>query len=282
MARIAREHRLAGKGGQNQPQAPPLPLSRRTHPGVPVTDWPIPLATSATFLLAGMVKGVIGLGLPTVSLALLTVTVGLPQAMALLLVPSFVTNVWQAAVGGNGLAILRRIWPFLLTATVAVWLGAAALSRVDLHWLSALLGLLLVAYGASGLAGVRLAVAARHETWVGPLVGTVNGVLTGMTGSFVVPGVMFLQAIGLPRDMLVQAMGMLFTASTLALAVALQANALLGAELGLLSLAALAPALIGMAVGRQLRRRLDEAAFRRLFFVALLALGGYIVVSAII
>jgi uncharacterized membrane protein YfcA len=283
MARFADEHRLAGKGGQNQPQPPPpLPLSRRGRQSAPMTDWPIVLAIAATFLLAGIVKGVIGLGLPTVSLALLTVALGLPQAMALLLVPSFVTYVWQAAVGGNGRAILRRTWPFLMMATVAVWLGAAVFSRVDLHWLSALLGLLLVAYGASGLAGIRLVVAVRHESWVGPLVGTVNGVLTGMTGSFVVPGVMFLQAIGLPRDMLVQAMGMLFTASTLALAVALQANALVGAELGLLSLVALAPALVGMAASRWLRTRLDETAFRRLFFGALLVLGGYIVVTAII
>jgi len=63
----------------------------------------------------------------------------------------------------------------------------------------------------------------------------VNGILTGMTGSFVIPGVMFLQAIGLPRDTLIQAMGMLFTASTLALAIALQGNRLLTVELGSLS-----------------------------------------------
>jgi hypothetical protein len=63
----------------------------------------------STFLLAGMIKGVIGLGLPTVSLAVLTVVLGLPQAMALLLVPSLLTNVWQAVVGGNATTILKRI-----------------------------------------------------------------------------------------------------------------------------------------------------------------------------
>jgi len=59
-----------------------------------------------TFLIAGAVKGVIGLGLPTVSLAALTVALDLPSAMALLLVPSFVTNLWQAMVGGNAKVIL--------------------------------------------------------------------------------------------------------------------------------------------------------------------------------
>ena len=235
-----------------------------------------------TFLVAGTVKGVIGLGLPTVSLGLLTVATDLPTAMALLLVPSFVTNLWQATVGGNGREVLLRIWPFLVMATVSVWLGAIALTRADLRLLSALLGGLLVTYAAVNLAGFRLAITARQEVWAGPLVGTANGILTGMTGSFVVPGVMFLQAIGLSRDMLIQAMGMLFTASTLALAVALQGNQLLTAQLGTLSAAALLPAAAGMVFGQRFRQRLSEHLFRRVLFVALLILGAYIIGNAAI
>ena len=111
-----------------------------------------------TFLLAGAVKGVIGLGLPTVSLGLLTAAIDLPTAMALLLVPSFVTNFWQALVGGNGIETLRRIWPFLLMASATVWIGASALTSVDLALLSALLGFLLVAYALISLVGIRLAI----------------------------------------------------------------------------------------------------------------------------
>jgi hypothetical protein len=239
------------------------------------------LVVVGTFLIAGVVKGVIGLGLPTVSLALLTVAVGLPQAMALLLVPSFATNLWQALVGGNGVAILQRLWPFLLTATITVWVGTMALTRVDLSWLSALLGGLLITYSTVNLAGYRFAIATRREAWIGPLVGSVNGILTGMTGSFVIPGVMFLQAIGLPRDKLIQAMGILFTASTLALAIALQGNRLLTVELGSLSTAALLPAIIGMAIGQRIREQLPEQLFRRVFFVSLLLLGAYIIANAL-
>jgi uncharacterized membrane protein YfcA len=234
-----------------------------------------------TFLVAGMVKGVIGLGLPTVSLALLAVMIDLPSAMALLLVPSFVTNLWQAKVGGNGTAVLRRIWLFLLMATVTVWIGATALTRVDPSLLSTLLGMLLISYATVNLAGYRPTISAQHEAWVGPLVGSANGVLTGMTGSFVVPGVMFLQAIGLPRDLLIQAMGMLFSLSTLALALALGGNGLLTAELGALSSAAVLPALAGMIVGQRIRQILSEQMFRRVFFISLLMLGTYIVTRAI-
>ncbi len=233
-----------------------------------------------TFLLAGCVKGVIGLGIPTVSLAVLTATIGLAPAMALLLVPSFLTNLWQATVGGHTREIALRLWPFLLAAGASVWVGALALRRVDMSSLTALLGLLLVLYCVLSLSRLRLSIPPAWEKWLGPIVGAANGVLTGMTGSFVVPGVLYLQAIGLPRDRLIQAMGMLFSVSTVALGVSLGGHRLLSLELALVSLAATLPALLGMALGRRLRVRLSEEKFRRVFFLSLLVVGVYIVVRA--
>lgn len=244
-------------------------------------DATIFIILSLTFLLAGSVKGVIGLGLPTVSLALLAIAFDLTTAMALLLVPSLLTNLWQACVGGNFAVLLRRLWPLLLCATITVWIGALALTRLDLSWLTALLGVLLMTYAGISLSGLRLQISNTQETWVGPMIGIVNGVLTGMTGSFVVPGVMYLQTLGLSRDQLVQAMGMLFSLSTLALAVALQTNRFISLELAALSTAALVPALIGMLLGQKIRRSLSEQRFRKLFFVTLLLLGIYILLSIV-
>ena len=237
---------------------------------------------ATTFLIAGGVKGVIGLGLPTVSLALLTATLGLHEAMALLLVPSFVTNLWQALAGAHLRAVLARTWPFLLAATVTVWIGAIALRRVDVSLLSALLGLLLVAYAAVSLARPPLALPRAWEAWAGPALGTVNGVLTGMTGSFVVPGVMYLQALGLSRDAMVQAMGVLFTLSTVALAASLGEKRLLNAEIAAVSAAAVVPAVAGMLIGQRLRRRMSETLFRRVFFVAVGAAGAGIVARSLL
>ena len=245
-----------------------------------MTDPFIIAAIALVFFLAGSVKGLIGLGLPTVSLGLLTVLLDLTTAMALLTIPAAATNVWQAAVGGNARMIVRRLWPFMLAATVTVWLGALALTRVDLALLSALLGLLLFVYAGLSLGGWRFSIPERAEIWAGPLFGSVNGILTGMTGSFVVPGIMYLQAIGLGRDALVQAMGFLFGASALALGVALGGSGLFPRDTGIVSAAALVPALIGMAIGQRVRRRLSEERFRRVFFVGILALGAYIFAAA--
>lgn len=233
------------------------------------------------FLLGGAVKGVIGLGLPTVSLAALTAALGLQPAMALLVVPSFATNVWQAAAGGHARAVAARLWPLMAAAAVTAWIGAGALTRVDLSRLSALLGVLVAAYAAAGLAGIRFSVPGRSERWAGPLTGAVNGLFTGMTGSFVFPATLYLQAIGLDRDALIQAMGMVFTASTVALAVAIGGRGLISGELGLLSAASVLPALFGMALGRLVRRGIPQALFRKLFFSALLALGLHIVFGSL-
>jgi uncharacterized membrane protein YfcA len=222
---------------------------------------------AGTFLIAGTVKGVLGLGLPLVSIALLTVAIRLPEAMGLLLVPAFVTNFWQAIIGGNGKIILRRIWAFLVSATVTVWIGATALTYVDLEFMSALLGTILVVYSIINLCGYHLTLTQHQETWLGPLAGFANGLFTGMTGSFVVPGVMFLQAIRLPREMLNQAMGILFTLSTVALAFALQSNNFLTIELGTLSSAALLPAAVGMIIGQRIRKKYQS----RYFYVCFLS-----------
>lgn len=241
-------------------------------------DYSLLLWIGAVFLLAGTVKGTIGLGLPSISLGLLAATMDLRVAMIVLLAPNAVTNLWQAFSGGHFRLLLRRLWLFLLCAAGAIWLGSAALTAVDTKTLAALLGLLLALYAAIGLARPPLSIPARHEIWAGPLLGLVNGVLTGLTGSFVVPGVPYLQALGLSRDQLVQAMGLLFMASTIALGLALGGRSLLTGELLWLSLAAVIPALAGMGLGRRLRHRLSETGFRRAFYGALLLLGGYIVV----
>ena len=96
-----------------------------------------------------------------------------------------------------------------------------------------------------------------------------------------VPGVMFLQAIGLSRDMLIQAMGLLFAASTLALAVALQTANILTIEHGILSAGAVLPAIAGMRLGQRVRSTLSERRFRKVFFVALLLLRTYIMAGTL-
>jgi uncharacterized membrane protein YfcA len=240
------------------------------------------IAITLTFLLAGMVKGVIGQGLPAISIGLLTAVIGLHPAMALMLAPTIVTNVWQALVGGHMRTVLVRAWPFLVVATVSIWLGAMLLTRVNLSLLSALLGLLLAIYGVIGFLRPPGRLPKHAETGVGLVAGLLNGLFGGMTGAFAVPGVPYLQALGLQRDQLIQAMGIMFTLSTLSLMLALGGQKLLNVELGIASVLAVVPALLGMALGQQVRRLLSEARFRKVFFASQIALGSYIVLRSML
>lgn len=230
--------------------------------------------------LAGFVKGVVGLGLPTVTLALLTATLGIEAAMALMLLPSLVTNLWQAVTGGALAELLRRLWPFLLALAVGTLLASGAPTVFAASTLAALLGVTTALYGAVGLATPPWPQPGRLEPPLGPAMGLATGILTGMTGSFVMPAVPWLQALRLPRDRLVQAMGLTFLVATLALAAGLGGRGLVPERLAWLSALAVLPALAGMEIGRRVRGSLSERRFRQCLFAALLALGLWILLRS--
>ena len=238
------------------------------------------LAAAGVFVLAGLVKGVVGLGLPTVAMALLGLWLPPADAAALLVVPSLATNLWQLRPLAALPAPLRRLWPLQAAACAGTLLAARALGAPAGAWASAALGAVLVAYGAWGASGRTPRLSPRAEAWSAPVAGALTGVVTAATGVFVVPAVPGLQALGLRRDELIQAMGLCFTCSTVALALALGMNGHAGGAAAGTSLAMLAPALAGMWAGQRLRARLSPEFFRRCLLGGLVALGLYMLGAA--
>jgi len=244
-------------------------------------DTPTLLLACVVFLLAGTVKGVLGLGLPTVAMGLLALGMPPASAAALLLVPSLVTNVWQI-VPFHGLGpLLRRIAPLSLAACVGTSLGGVLFGAPHGSWASLALGLILVLYAAWSLAGRQYRIPPRHESWMGIAAGLLTGLITAATGVFVVSAVPYLQALGLPKNALIQAMGVSFTLSTLMLAVMLGGTGSLSAGSATLSLLMLLPALVGVELGKRLRHRMSPVVFRRCFLLGLAALGGHMILQAV-
>jgi uncharacterized membrane protein YfcA len=235
----------------------------------------------AIFALAGFVKGVVGLGLPTVSIALLSVVMMPAQAAALLIVPSFVTNVWQA-FGRRALVLLRRLGVMLTTMVVGTLLGGWLLPIDNSGRASMALGVMLILYALVGLLLPRFSVSRRQEVWLAAPVGLITGFATAMTGVLVIPVVPYLQALDLERDDLVQALGITFTVSTVALAAVLIGQHQLSAGVAGPSLAALISAVVGMAAGQEVRKRIDPAQYRNWFFIALLALGAHLLLHGLL
>lgn len=185
---------------------------------------PLLILIAAVFLIAGFVKGVVGLGLPTVSMGLLAVSMAPSRAIAIVIVPAIVTNIWQTFVGPHLRDILRRLWPLMIGTVIGCWLNAGALTGPHARYGTIVLGVLLVIYAIIGLNKFQFHVAPKNEKWVGGVVGVVTGVISASTGVQVIPSMPFMQAIGMEKDELVQALGVFFTTATLALAFNLTAG----------------------------------------------------------
>lgn len=238
------------------------------------------LFIALAFLLAGFVKGAIGVGLPTVVMGLLSIVMPPAQAAGLMVLPAIGTNIWQMTAGPALAKLVRRLAGMIVGVFIGTFATIGLMTR-SAAGASAALGLVLAAYGAYALLARRFEVEPRHERWLSPFVGLVTGTISGATGVFVIPTVPYLTALRMEREELVQSIGISAFVCPLAITLALLAHGRYGAALAGGSLAALFPALAGMYVGQRIRRRLPAATFMRWFFIGLIALGGYMFARAI-
>lgn len=234
------------------------------------------------FLLAGFVKGTLGLGLPTVAMGLLATTMAPGQAIAIVIVPAIVTNIWQTFVGPYLRDIIKRLWPLMLGTVVGIWINAGLLTGPYAAYGTVVLGVLLVIYAIVGLSRFNFKVARRNEKWIGGIVGVITGLISAATGVQVIPSMPFMQAIGMEKDELVQALGVFFTTATVALAFNLTASGLLTAATALPGAVAMVASFTGMFIGQAVRSRMQPEVFRRWFLISMILLGIYLAGSALL
>ena len=229
------------------------------------------------FILAGFTKGLVGLGLPPVVLGLLTAFIGIHPAMSMVVLPSLVTNTYQAVSGGNAFTLSKKLFIFYFSATFFVIAGCLLATQINTNYTSIILGLLLGLYGIGGLLNIRISFGDPKNKFIQLLLGTSNGIFTGLTGSSAVPGVFFLQSMKLSKEQLIQGMGILFTLSSITLAIGLYITNIFSISSGLMSLLALIPAIFGMIIGSKVRQKISNYVFTRILFCSLCLLGIYII-----
>ena len=239
------------------------------------------LISFAAFTIAGFVKGVVGFGFPIIALIILTLVLGLFDALAIIVVPTLATNIVQSMAGPHLPQIFRRMWLYFLVALLFIFASSFYIGRANVNVLTGLLGCVLFFFAVTRLLNVRIFVHPKHEAALSVFLGAINGALTGFTGSFMVPSVLYMQALGFSRDMLIQAMGVFFALSTLMLTVSLGRNDLISEQQLKISLFALLPSFAGVFAGRFVRQRIDESMFQKIFLVAVLVLGAYILLRSL-
>ncbi len=236
----------------------------------------------AVFLIAGTVKGLVGLGLPTITIALTSLVLPLTEAIALVALPTVITNIWQAGVGGRFRYIVRRHWPLIVPLVVALYLTMWLVGQKGPNWASVVLGLVLVVYGAMGLLRLRLRLPLDLEKPLAPVIGVVSGFVAGLVGVPVIPLMPYLQALEIRPAELVQTLGIVLCATSLALTGSLLNFGLLDGPHALLSAAAMVPSVAGMWIGQRIRAGLSVEQFRVAVFTALALTGLYTVLSRLL
>jgi len=236
----------------------------------------------AVFLFAGTVKGLVGLGLPTIVIALTTLVLPLTESIAMIALPTIFTNVWQAAVGGNFWRILRRQWPLIVPLAIVLYLTMWLVGQKGPNWAFLVLATVLVVYAGLGLLRIRLHIHADLERPLAPLIGIVSGFVAGVVGVPIIPLMPYLQGLDIKPSELVQTLGVVLCATSLTLTSSLLFFGLLDGQRAVVSAAAVVPALAGMWVGQQIRLRLSVEQFRLAVFWALLLTGLYTFASRVL
>lgn len=236
----------------------------------------------AVFLLAGTVKGLVGLGLPTITIALTSLFLPLTEAIALIALPTIFTNVWQAAIGGQFRVIVRRQWPLIVPLVVSLYLTMWLVGQKGPSWAFLVLAAVLVLYSGLGLLRIRLHIHADLERPLAPVIGVVSGFVAGLVGVPIIPLMPYLQGLDIKPSELVQTLGVVLFATSLILTASLLFFGLLDGPRAIVSAVAVVPALAGMWIGQQVRLRLSVEQFRLAVFWALLVTGVYTFASRLL
>ena len=230
------------------------------------------VAGSGLFV-AGLLKGTTGLGYSSCALPFVVLAVGLHSAIALIIAPAIASNVALILRTGHiRETIVRFAW--LYAAMVpGILVGVGLLINVNASLATRVLGM--ITLGFVFLAWIRpsLSLSHRAEGLLQVPVGFTNGLLTGLTGSQILPLLPFMLSLHLDNARFVQAVNLAVTFASLVVAIGFAAHNLMTAKLFALSLAGIVPAISGVVIGDRIRSRLPEAFFRRLVLVVLGGLG---------
>jgi len=231
------------------------------------------LVIAGAFIVAGIAKGAIGMGMPPIAIGLMSFAVPLESAIAIMVVPTMVTNIWQAVYGGGFRPLMRRFGTMAATAMIGILGVGYLLSDLGSSSTSGWVGVLLVLYSLIALTPYRPRVPRRVEPWANPLIGLASGAVAGTTGVAAVPFLPYMQSLDMDRHELVQALGIMFIFITGMLAVSLALHGAYHLTTSAAGIAAVAPTMVGVWIGQHARRRLSPETFRRIFIFGMLGVG---------
>lgn len=235
---------------------------------------PVLLAVAAFGLFfAGIVKGTTGIGYSSCALPFLVPVVGLQQAIVLIVMPAILSNVFVAFSAGHFRETFTRFWPLYVATPIGIVVGVAFLTSVDQRLSIGVLGTVIVAYAAMSLLQPNLTLRQPWDRILNAPVGFATGLLTGLTGSQVMPLLPYMMGLHLEPNRLIQAINLAVTITSIFLGIGLLLSGIMDVPSLGLSMLAVLPALVGVSLGNRARGLLPVLLFRRLMLSVLFAIG---------
>jgi len=231
------------------------------------------LIGAAVFVIAGTVKGVVGIGLPTAAISMLTLFIDPRMAIALGLGPVLASNAWQIWTMGDLRGSIRRYWVFAVFLGASVFLTVTLSADISERVIFLSIGISIVAFSVIHLNFTMPPMPDRHDRVAQVGFGTLSGILGGLSGVWIAPIIMYLSARNLSKDAFVRASGMLLFVGSVPLVAAYVQQGFLTQEIAGVSLVLVLPTLIGFALGARLRSRMSNEKFRKVLLYVFLILG---------
>lgn len=226
------------------------------------------------FLLAGVVKGVIGIGLPLICVPLLSGLIGPITAMALMAVPIIGVNVWQMAQSGRFRWAVRRFWPAIPALTGGTVIGLMFLTNMKIETLTLVVGVIVIAMSIIQLFPLNITIAGHQERWMTPGIGLASGIMGGVS-SFLGPLMaVYLVALRIDKDQFIGTIAMIYFISALPFFGGLALTGHLGWNELFASAAGTAIIFVGVVAGQILREMIPPERFRRAVLAMMILIGA--------
>jgi uncharacterized membrane protein YfcA len=244
-------------------------------------DWVL-VGVAGSLIIAGMLKGIIGVGMPIVALPLISMFIDVRASVMLLSVPLVLSNVPQALEGGKVLGCLKELLPVLLGMVPGILIGVFVLLAVDASIAKLIAGVVVVVIAILTMLAPKLEIKKHLQKPVGAVSGLLGGALGGLAA---MPGPLvftYLLAKGLRGKSFTKEASMFLVLSAALLAAVLTSSQAFGWSDLAVSTAALLPVAAGMVVGQKLRDRVSGEACRHAVLIVILLSGAELVRKAML
>ena len=243
-------------------------------------DWSLIWLAGLGLFLAGVVKGATGLGYFIMRVAVPCFAVGLKPAMALILVPAMATNVTVAFTTGHFVETARRFANLYIAMLPGIAVGVCLLVWIAQSVAVRTLGIIVMLYALMTLVRPRISDVPGGRARAANPTGFANGVLTGLTGSQVMPLFPYMMSLNLDPNRMVQAIDLAVSIASVFLAVGLFSAGIMTPGLMGASVLAILPALAGVEIGSRIRAHIPASQFRSVVLYVLLATGLLLLVRS--